>query len=184
MPSTVKFNNQSRFCTIKVCDIVSNRFLPLKTHRIVSQKIIPQFSFPKGSFFFAAPWLEGYSLCCRISCSLPPSKIKDFCHLPHQREALVRCKAAQYALHRRVYRSALLSVRHIGIWRRVAADISCLVRCVSLLPKPARYRSCGSIRQIGIYVLQYTAIASQINAAVPSACLSMLFLKRSSATYI
>ena len=41
-----------------------------------------------------------------------------------------------------------------------------------------------SVRQIGIYLLQYIAIASQINAAVTSACLSMLFIKRSSATYI
>ena len=34
------------------------------------------------------------------------------------------------------------------------------------------------------YLPQYTLIASQMNAAVPSACLSMLFLKRSSAAYI
>ena len=31
--------------------IVSSRFLPLKAHRIVSQKIIPDFSFPRGYIF-------------------------------------------------------------------------------------------------------------------------------------
>lgn len=40
------------------------------------------------------------------------------------------------------------------------------------------------VRQIRIYLPQYTSIALQINAAVPSACLSILFAKRSSATYI
>ena len=44
-------NDQPCLGAIKVCDIVSNRFLPLKTHRIVSQKIIPQFSFPRGHIF-------------------------------------------------------------------------------------------------------------------------------------
>jgi len=37
--------------TIKVCNVVSNCFLPLKTHRIVSQKVIPQFSFPRSHIF-------------------------------------------------------------------------------------------------------------------------------------
>ena len=32
-------------------NIVSNHFLPLKAHRIVSQKIIPQFSFPRSHIF-------------------------------------------------------------------------------------------------------------------------------------
>ena len=31
--------------------IVSNRLLPLKAHRIVLQKIIPDFSFPRGHIF-------------------------------------------------------------------------------------------------------------------------------------
>jgi len=63
---------------------------------------------PKGSYSFATPWPEGYSLCCRLSWSLPPSKIKDFCHLPHQREALVQCKPVPCALHRTAYRNVLL----------------------------------------------------------------------------
>ena len=35
-----------------------------------------------------------------VSFTTPPSKIKDFCHLPRQREALVRYEIAQYTLHR------------------------------------------------------------------------------------
>ena len=42
---------------------------------------------PKVSYFSVVLLPEGYSLCCSLSFSLPPSKIKDFCHLPHQREA-------------------------------------------------------------------------------------------------
>ena len=71
-------------------------------------------SVPMGSYSFGASLQEGCFLYCRLSFSLPPSKIKDFCHLPRQREALVRCETAHYALHRTVYRSALLSVRQTG----------------------------------------------------------------------
>ena len=49
--SAVKFNDYSRLGTIKVRDIISNRFLPLKAHRIVTQKVIPQFPFPRSHIF-------------------------------------------------------------------------------------------------------------------------------------
>lgn len=46
MPATVKFNNQTCLRTIEICDIISNRFLPLETHGISSQKVIPELSLP------------------------------------------------------------------------------------------------------------------------------------------
>ena len=55
---------------------------------------------------------------------------------------------------------------------------------VGVIHEPPLQILLKGIRKIGFYLLQYTAIASQINEAVPSACLSMLFVKRSSATYI
>ena len=42
------------------------------------------------------------------SFSLPPSKIKDFCHLPRQREAWALRKIADRTVHRKVYRGAPL----------------------------------------------------------------------------
>ena len=82
-----------------------------KNHTIVSV--------PMGSYSFGVSLQEGYSLYCSLSFSLPPSKIKDFCHLPRQREALVRCKIAHDTLHRTVYRSVSLLVRQISICRFV-----------------------------------------------------------------
>ena len=79
-----------------------------KNHTIVSV--------PMGSYSFGVSLQEGYYLYCSLSFSLPPSKIKDFCHLPRQREALVRWETAHDALHRTVYSTALLSVRQTGIY--------------------------------------------------------------------
>ncbi len=107
MSTAVKFENQSRFCTIKVYNIITYRLLSLETYRIAAQKIIPQFPFPRSHIF--PQHLSQRDVLFIVSFhSLPPSKIKDFCHLPHQREALARCKNAHYALHRNdvVYRSA------------------------------------------------------------------------------
>ena len=72
-----------------------------------------------GSYSFEVPLQEGCYLYCSLLFSLPPSKIKDFCHLPRQREALVRCKIAHDTLHRTVYRSVSLLVRQISICRFV-----------------------------------------------------------------
>ena len=36
VPSSIKFNDKSCFRAIKVCNIIANRFLPLKAHRIIS----------------------------------------------------------------------------------------------------------------------------------------------------
>ena len=44
---------------------------------------------PTVSCFFARFLQEGYFPYCTPSPSLPPSKIKDFCHLPRQREVFV-----------------------------------------------------------------------------------------------
>ena len=36
MLTAIKLNNQSSFCTVEIHNIISNRFLPLKTNRIAS----------------------------------------------------------------------------------------------------------------------------------------------------
>ncbi len=42
MLRAIKFNYQSRLVTIKIRYIIIDDFLPQKTHRIRTQKIIPQ----------------------------------------------------------------------------------------------------------------------------------------------
>ena len=115
--TTVKFDDQPCSCTIEIRNVITDCFFAfesapgslLNNHTIVSV--------PIGSYSFGVSLQEGYFLYCSLSCSLPPSKIKDFCHLPRQREALVRCEIAHFALHRTVYRSAPLTVRQTGIHR-------------------------------------------------------------------
>ena len=50
MLRTVQFNDKTRFCTIKVCDIFAQNFLSIKTNRILAQKIIPEVSLLFGHF--------------------------------------------------------------------------------------------------------------------------------------
>ena len=49
--------------------------------------------------------------------SLPPSKIKDFCHLPRQREAWALRKIADRTVHRKLYRSA-----HLYLFDKLEVD--------------------------------------------------------------
>lgn len=39
--ATIQFNNQICLCAEEIYNIVSNRFLALKTHGILTQKFIP-----------------------------------------------------------------------------------------------------------------------------------------------
>ena len=42
MPDSVQFNDELRFSAIEVCNITINNFLPLKSDRIRSEKLIPE----------------------------------------------------------------------------------------------------------------------------------------------
>ena len=58
MSSTIKFNNQPRFGTIKICDIVSYCFLSLKANRIVAQKSYHNYR-SQGVIFFLNAFARG-----------------------------------------------------------------------------------------------------------------------------
>ena len=47
VPTTIKLNNQTYLCTIEIHDVISYSFLSLKAYGVISQKFIPQFSFPR-----------------------------------------------------------------------------------------------------------------------------------------
>ena len=48
---SIKLNNQFRFCTIKICNIVAERRLSSKAKRIIFQEMIPEFSLRKSHVF-------------------------------------------------------------------------------------------------------------------------------------
>ena len=56
MLRSIHFYNQLCFCTIKICDIRTQYFLPIKTNRIIFQKIIPQMT-----FFFCQSFSQHFS---------------------------------------------------------------------------------------------------------------------------
>ena len=51
MTGTIQFNNELCFGTIKICDIITQRFLSLKFDRIFIEKHIPKLSFMLGHVF-------------------------------------------------------------------------------------------------------------------------------------
>ena len=51
MLGTIYFDNELGGMAVKIHDKMSNCFLPLKTHRIAAEKVIPEVVFLLGSVF-------------------------------------------------------------------------------------------------------------------------------------